>query len=80
MRPSEVARRAVEDERVRLSSEIDRSVRRSLRAVRSLVASAHEAADPRPGLVAIQAESRTAIAELRRQLGLIGADGNAPGW
>ena len=79
MRPSEAARRAVEDERVRLSSEIDRSVRRSLRAVRSLVASADEASDPRPGLVAIQAESRTAIAELRRQLGLIGSDGNARG-
>lgn len=79
VRPSEAARRAVEDERVRLSTEIDRSVRRSLRAVGSLVASAHEAADPRPCLVAIQAESRTAMAELRRQLGLIGADGDARG-
>lgn len=79
VRPSEAARRAVDDERVRLSSEIDRSVRRSLHAVRSLVASADEAADPRPGLIAIQAQSRTAMAELRRQLGLIGSDGNAPG-
>ncbi|GAA4412272.1 hypothetical protein GCM10023168_33950 [Fodinibacter luteus] len=79
VRPSEAARRAVEDERVRLSNEIDRSVRRSLRAVRSLVAGADEADDPRPGLVAIQAESRTAMAELRRQLGLIDSDGNARG-
>ena len=75
--PSQVARLAVEEERVRLSTEIDRSVRRSLRTVRSLVASADGATDPRPCLVAIQVESRTAMAELRRQLGLIGADGDA---
>ena len=79
VRPSEAAWRAVEDERARLSTEIDRCVRRSLRAVRSLVASADEAADPRPSLVAIQAESRTAMAELRRQLGLIGSEGDARG-
>lgn len=79
VRPSEAASHAVQDERVRLSTEIDRSVRRSLHAVKSLVASANEAADPRPGLRAIQAESRTAMAELRRQLGLIGADSDSRG-
>lgn len=79
VRPSQVASLAVDAERVRLSTEIDRSVRRSLRVVRSLVASADGATDPRPCLVAIQAESRTAMAELRRQLGLIVADGDARG-
>ena len=71
--PDEASRRAVEEERARLSAEIDRSVRRSLLAVRELVSRADSADDPRPALVEIQRESRSAMAELRRQLGLIGA-------
>jgi signal transduction histidine kinase len=73
----EAVKVAVEQERARLSAEIDRSVRRSLVAVGRLVARAQAAldtgADPRPALVEIQGESRAAMAELRRQLGLIGA-------
>lgn len=72
--PDDAARRAVEDERARLSAEIDRSVRRSLLAVRGLVAEANAAADPRVALTEIQRESRQAMAELRRQLGLLGAE------
>jgi signal transduction histidine kinase len=74
----EVAVHAVEEERARLSSEIDRSVRQSLLTVRSLVNRADPAGDPRPTLVAIQTESRAAMAELRRQLGLIAADPATP--
>ncbi|MGD8202271.1 sensor histidine kinase [Ornithinimicrobium sp. W1679] len=69
--PDEASRRAVEEERARLSAEIDRSVRRSLIGVRELVGEAEAAEDPRPALVAMQRESRSAIGELRRQLGLI---------
>ncbi|MBB1511228.1 hypothetical protein H5399_01200 [Tessaracoccus sp. MC1627] len=72
--PDDAARRAVEDERARLSAEIDRSVRRSLIAVRGLVAEATAAADPRVALTEMQRESRQAMAELRRQLGLLGAE------
>ncbi|MGL5829036.1 MAG: hypothetical protein ACRC0L_05640 [Angustibacter sp.] len=75
--PSEAARLAIEDERVRLTAEIDRTVQRSLRFISTMTASAEEASDPRPCLVAIQAESRSAMAELRRQLGLIGVDRSA---
>ncbi|KAB7744125.1 hypothetical protein GA707_11790 [Nostocoides sp. F2B08] len=70
--PGEASRRAVEDERARLSVEIDRSVRRSLVAVRDLVVVAEAADDPRSALEAMQRESRSAMAELRRQLGLLG--------
>ena len=72
--PGEAARRAVEDERARLSAEIDRSVRRSLFVVRDLVGDAEAADDPRGALVEIQRESRAAMTELRRQLGLINGD------
>ncbi|MGC0144842.1 histidine kinase [Pseudactinotalea sp. Z1732] len=79
----EAVRDAVEQERARLSAEIDRSVRRSLLAVGRLVPRAEAAlatgADPRPELLAIQAESRAAMAELRRQLGLIGSGSRAAG-
>jgi len=66
-----VAGRAVEDERARLSAEIERSVERSLRTVAGLVDVARAAEDPRPALEMVQAESRAAMSELRRQLGLL---------
>lgn len=78
----EVSRRAVEQERARLSTEIDRSVRRSLVEVDRLITRAedavHAGTDPRAYLVTIQGESRDAMAELRRQLGLIGAENRGP--
>lgn len=69
--PDEVAARAVEEERARLGTDIVLSLRESLAVVAVEIEAVSEAADPLPGLRRIQAQTRRATSELRRQLGLL---------
>jgi signal transduction histidine kinase len=68
---ADVARRAVEAERVRLSREIESRVRDLLGSVADRAQQALRAADPTSDVRAIQAEATEATSELRRQLGLL---------
>lgn len=74
LRPKEVAQAAVAEERARLSADIARCLRESLAAVHSDAQTADAAADPVPALLRIQAHTRRATSELRRQLGLLRDD------
>jgi signal transduction histidine kinase len=71
LQPDEVARAAVVEERARLSTDIARCLRESLAEVQADAQAAHHAADPVPALLRIQAHTRRATSELRRQLGLL---------
>ena len=72
---AEAAWAAVSEERARMSADIQAVVRRSVARISSLADEAATArGDQGPRLRAIQAEGREAIAELRRQLGLLRAD------
>ena len=71
LRPEEVARAAVVEERARLSSDIARCLRETLADVERDAHAAHAAADPVPALLRIQGHTRQATSDLRRQLGLL---------
>lgn len=71
LRPEEVARAAVAEERARLSTDIARCLRESLAAVHADAVAADAADDPVPALLRIQAHTRRATSELRRHLGLL---------
>ena len=71
LRPDDVARAAVEEERGRLSADIARCLRDSMADVRADAHVAAGADDPVPSLLRIQAHTRRATSELRRQLGLL---------
>jgi signal transduction histidine kinase len=83
LRPEEVAQAAVVEERARLSADIARCLRDSLAEVHADAHAAEVATEPVPALLRIQAHTRRATSELRRQLGLLrddedGADDAAP--
>src|SRR6478736_5012000 len=67
LRPDDVARAAVEEERRRLSADIARCLRDSMADVRTDAHMADGADDPVPWLLRIQAHTRRATTELRRQ-------------
>jgi signal transduction histidine kinase len=75
LHPQEVAHAAVMEERARLATDIARCLRETMAEVQ---ADSREAsgADPVPALLRIQAHTRRATSELRRQLGLL-RDGDA---
>lgn len=77
LRPEEVAQAAVVEERARLSTDIARCLRESLAEVHADAQAADAAADPVPALLRIQALTRRATSELRRQLGLLRDDGDS---
>ncbi|HYI57370.1 MAG TPA: sensor histidine kinase [Microlunatus sp.] len=67
----DVVRRAVADERVRLSADIERCVRDAMQLVAGRASAAATEADPRELLQMIQADAARTNVELRRQLGLL---------
>lgn len=71
--PEMVARRAVAEERIRLTTDIHLVIRASVLSMRTHADAAAAAwhADPRASLRAIQERGRQAISELRRLLGLL---------
>ena len=72
---AEAASAAVSEERARMSADIQAVVRRSVGRISSLADEAASApGEQGPRLREIQTEGRAAIAELRRQLGLLRAD------
>lgn len=70
LRPAEVARRAVAEERVRLEREVEQSIRDSLREVAAEMDRMDRTA-PVPALKRVHALTRRTTSELRRQLGLL---------
>jgi signal transduction histidine kinase len=71
--PEMVARRAVAEERIRLTTDIHLVIRASVLSMRTHADAAARAwqTDPRESLQAIQERGRQAISELRRLLGLL---------
>jgi len=67
----DVVRRAVADERARLSADIERCVRDSMQLVAGRAGAAATEPDPRGLLRLIQADAARTNVELRRQLGLL---------
>jgi hypothetical protein len=79
--PDALARKAVAEERVRLSADIEAVVRSSLRRIAVLAEEADRAwaDDPVPVLHDIQATGQTTVTETRRMLGLLRAAQHAQG-
>jgi signal transduction histidine kinase len=75
LHPLEVAHAAVTEERARLATDIARCLRETMAEVQADSRDA-TGADPVPALLRIQAHTRRATSELRRQLGLL-RDGDA---
>ncbi len=75
--PEAVARQAVNEERQRLSHDIEACLHDSLAAIARDAGAIDATADPRPVLVRIQGEANWATTELRRQLGLLRAEDTA---
>src|SRR4051794_25127932 len=71
--PVAVARRAVREERRRLSQDITDCLRQTLVAVEAEAAAGLIAPDPVPGIRRIRRHTQLATTELRRQLGLLRA-------
>ena len=71
--PEELSARVIAEERSRLAGEALAVVRRAVAAMQAAAADAERDLDPR-ALSAVQAEGRTAVADLRRLLGLLRAE------
>lgn len=71
VRPEAMAQAAVAEERARLSADIARCLRETMAEVQADARPATAAGDPVPAMLSIQAHTRRATTELRRQLGLL---------
>lgn len=69
--PEAVARRAVSEERLRLSADVAACIRSCVESVAAEVPPLYDAVDPRPGLRHVHAHAQRATSELRRMLGLL---------